>query len=101
MGSGGRDAATQEGSERLRRSVPGAARSDHRPGAKDYLYAQEQSRADTQRARRRAVRAEFVECNSSSSGPAVQKLERFANGLNREGFPNQQRSDSSCMLVKE
>jgi len=28
-------------------------------------------------------------------------LERFPNGLNREGFPNQQRSDSSCMLVKE
>jgi glycosyltransferase involved in cell wall biosynthesis len=28
-------------------------------------------------------------------------LERFPNGLNREGFPNRQRSDSSCMLVKE
>ena len=27
-------------------------------------------------------------------------LERFPNLLNREGFPNQQRSDSRCMLVK-
>lgn len=32
---------------------------------------------------------------------ALLGLERFPNGLNREGFPNRQRSDSSCMLVKE
>ena len=32
-------------------------------------------------------------------GPGTNYLERFPNGLNREGFPNQQRSDSSCMLL--
>jgi hypothetical protein len=35
-----------------------------------------------------------------SQGGFRHSLERFPNGLNREGFPNQQRSDSSCMLVK-
>jgi transposase, IS5 family len=31
---------------------------------------------------------------------SLHALERFPTGLTREGFPNQQRSDSSCMLVK-
>jgi hypothetical protein len=29
-----------------------------------------------------------------------ERLERFPNELSRGGFPNQQRSDSSCMLEK-
>ena len=42
------------------------------------------------------------ECAPTTSPPQamIRSLERFPNGLNREGFPNQQRSDSSCMLVK-
>ena len=70
-------------------------------------FSSDVSRRLSERRRYRAVSRElaiqgFLTSPTAKSVASKRlALERFPNGLNRKGFPNQQRSDSSCMLVKE